>query len=88
MAVTFAIEDGEFLAVGDTVSEKVTPQGNRVAFGKDFEIARRSPFKLLRERPPEDWNASRRRKLKRMDAARLSIAARQPGEAGEKGETR
>ena len=39
--------------------EKMTPQGNRVAFGKGFEIARRSLFQLLREGPPEDWNASR-----------------------------
>ena len=39
--------------------EKMTPQSNRVAFGKGFEIARRSLFKLLRDGPPEDWNASR-----------------------------
>ena len=76
MAITSAIADGEFLAVGDTMSEKVTPQGNRVVFGQGFEITRWSLFKLLRERPPEDWNASQRRKLKRMDATRLGIAAR------------
>ena len=38
--------------------ERMTPQRNREAFGKGFEIARMSLFKLLREGPPEDWNAS------------------------------
>ena len=86
MAIAFAIEDGEFLAVGDTVSKKVTAQGNRMAFGKGFEIVRSSVFKLLCVQPPEDWNASRRWKPKGMDAARLGRAvARQ---AGGKEETR
>ena len=37
-------------------SDKVPPQRTQVAFGKGFDIARRSLFKLLREELPEDWN--------------------------------
>ena len=36
--------------------KKVT-QRQHTAFGKGFDIARRSLFKLLREEPPEDWDA-------------------------------
>ena len=36
---------------------KSSLQENREAFSKGFDIARRSLFKLLREGPPEDWNA-------------------------------
>ena len=36
---------------------KVSPAGVQAAFGKGFDIARRSLFRLLREGPPEDWSA-------------------------------
>ena len=36
---------------------RLSPQRVHAAFGKGFDIARRSLFKLLREGPPEDWNA-------------------------------
>lgn len=35
--------------------ERVSPQRNRTAFAKGFQIARRSLFKLLREGPPDNW---------------------------------
>ena len=35
--------------------ERVSPQRNRTAFVKGFDIARRSLFKLLREGPPDNW---------------------------------
>ena len=38
--------------------ERVTAQRNLAAFRNGFDIARRSLFKLLREGPPEDWDAS------------------------------
>ena len=36
---------------------RLTPERVHAAFRKGFDIARRSLFKLLREGPPEDWNA-------------------------------
>ena len=38
--------------------ERLTAQRNLAAFRIGFDIARRSLFKLLREGPPEDWDAS------------------------------
>ena len=35
---------------------KVSPERVQAAFGKGFDIARRSLFRLLREGPPEDWS--------------------------------
>ena len=37
---------------------RLTPERVHAAFCNGFDIARRSLFKLLREGPPEDWNAS------------------------------
>ena len=37
---------------------RLTPERVHAAFCNGFDIARRSVFKLLREGPPEDWNAS------------------------------
>ena len=36
-------------------SYNVSPQRNREAFGKGFDIARRTLFKMLHEGPPENW---------------------------------
>ena len=36
---------------------KVSPERVQAAFGKGFDIARRSLFRLLRDGPPEDWSA-------------------------------
>ena len=36
---------------------KVSPERVQAAFGKGFDIARRSLFRLLRDGPPENWNA-------------------------------
>ena len=38
--------------------ERVTAQRNQKAFHTGFDIARRSLFKLLREGPPENWDAA------------------------------
>ena len=46
-------------ARSDTVhsrSRDVSPQRNHEAFGKGFDIAKRTLFKLLREGRPENWN--------------------------------
>ncbi len=37
-------------------SGNVSPQRNRKVFGKGFDIARRTLFKLLDEGPPENWD--------------------------------
>ena len=36
---------------------KAVTQRQHVAFAKGFDIARRSLFKLLRQEPPDDWDA-------------------------------
>lgn len=36
--------------------DRLSPERIHSAFGKGFDIARRSVFKLLREVPPEDWS--------------------------------
>ena len=38
-------------------TDKMSPLRTNAAFVKGFKIARRSVFKLLREGPPDDWNA-------------------------------
>ena len=38
-------------------ADKVSTQGNHAVFATGFDIARWSLFKLLREGPPDDWNA-------------------------------
>ena len=38
-------------------ADKVSAQGNHAVFAKGFDVAKRSLFKLLREEPPDDWNA-------------------------------
>ena len=52
----------EFYAVRSDVVHnrlhRLTPVRVHAAFCNGFDIARRSVFKLLREGPPEDWNAS------------------------------
>ena len=37
-------------------SGNVSPQRNRESFGKGFDIARQTVFKLLHEGPPENWD--------------------------------
>ena len=34
----------------------VSPPGNRELFGRGFDIARRTLFKLLHEGPPKNWD--------------------------------
>ena len=40
-------------------SRNVSPQRNHEAFGKGFDIAKRTLFKLLREGQPENWKESK-----------------------------
>jgi len=52
----------EFYAVRSDIVHnrlhRLTPERVHAAFCNGFDIARRSVFKLVREGPPEDWNAS------------------------------
>ena len=36
---------------------RLSPERVHAVFGNGFDIARRSPFKMLREGPPEAWNS-------------------------------
>ena len=38
--------------------DRLTPERVHTAFSDGFDIARRSLFKMLREGPPKDWNAT------------------------------